>query len=93
LTGCNRLGLTMTSETAADEREFYSMGEAVKLIGVSRYTLMKWFAEGKVAEVPRNKRNNYRLFRRSDIERIRAYAHQLVLPEQDQQGQGKLFKG
>ena len=83
----------MTHETEADERELYSMGVAVKAIGVSRYTLMKWFAEGKVAEVPRNKRNNYRMFRRSDIERIRAYAHQLVIPEQDQRGQGKLFGG
>jgi DNA-binding transcriptional MerR regulator len=81
----------MTEPSGAEEREFYTMAEAVKLIGVSRYTLLKWFAEDKVAEVPRNRRNNYRMFRRSDIERIRAYAHQLVLPEQDQRGQGKLF--
>ena len=81
----------MTIESGAEEKEFYNMGEAVKLIGVSRYTLVKWFAEGKVAEVPRNRRNNYRMFRRADIERIREYAHQLVLPEADQRGQGKLF--
>ena len=73
-------------------KEFYTTGEAVKLIGVSRYTLLKWFADGKVAEVPRNKRNNYRMFRPSDIERIRAYAHQMVVPEEDQKGQGRLFK-
>ena len=82
----------MESDPAGEEKEFYSMAEAVKLIGVSRYTLLKWFAEGKVAEVPRNRRNNYRMFRRSDIERIRQYAHQLVLPEEDQRGQGKLFR-
>ncbi|GEM_PF-1710805 len=81
----------MTNDVGAEEQELYSMGDAVKMIGVSRYTLLKWFAEGKVAEVPRNKRNNYRVFRRSDIERIRSYAHQLVLPEQDPRGQGRLF--
>jgi len=80
----------MTDDAHIDD-EFYTMREALKLIGVSRYTLLKWFAQGKVAEVPRNRRNNYRMFRRSDIERIRAYAHQLVLPENDQKGQGRLF--
>ena len=81
----------MVEDSPVQESGFYTMGEAVKLIGVSRYTLLKWFAGGKVAEVPRNRRNNYRMFRRSDIERIRAYAHQVVLPEKDQKGQGRLF--
>ena len=81
----------MSDAVGGDEKEFYNMGEAVKMIGVSRYTLQKWFAEGKVAEVPRNRRNNYRMFRKSDIERIRAYAHQVVLPEEEPRGQGKLF--
>ena len=75
----------------SDAEKFYTMGEAVKLIGVSRYTLLKWFAGGKVAEVPRNKRNNYRMFRRRDIERIRTYAHQMVVPQEDPKGQGRLF--
>lgn len=74
-----------------DAEEFFTMGEAVKLIGVSRYTLLKWFAQGKVAEVPRNRRNNYRMFRRRDIERIRTYAHEMVVPQEDQKGQGRLF--
>ena len=81
----------MVEEGQVQGSEFHTMGEAVKLIGVSRYTLLKWFAQGKVAEVPRNKRNGYRMFRRSDIERIREYAHQIVLPEKDQLGQGRLF--
>ena len=81
----------MNEANGVEGKEFYTMAEAVKLIGVSRYTLLKWFAEGKVAEVPRNARNQYRMFRRSDIERIRTYAHQLVLPEEAQRGQGKLF--
>ena len=86
------MDLIMAEDSSVRESEFYTMGEAVKLIGVSRYTLLKWFAAGKVAEVPRNRRNNYRMFRRSDIERIRAYAHQMVLPERDQKGQGRLFQ-
>ena len=76
---------------APAKRDFYSMKEACDLIGVSRFTLLRWFAEGKVEEVPRSRRNNYRMFRPQDIERIRQYAHQLVLPEKDQRGQGKLF--
>lgn len=79
-------------ETRGYSKEYYTMAEATKLIGVSRHTLLKWFVEGKVAEVPRNKRNNYRLFRPSDIERIRQYALQVELPAQDQKGQGRLFE-
>ena len=82
----------MAVERPNHASEFFTMAQAVKLIGVSRYTLLKWFAEGKVAEVPRNRRNNYRVFRPEDIERIRQYAHQLVLPEDSQKGQGRLFE-
>ncbi len=60
----------MVEEGQVQGSEFHTMGEAVKLIGVSRYTLLKWFAQGKVAEVPRNKRNGYRMFRREDLQRF-----------------------
>ena len=63
------------------------------LIGVSRFTLLRWFAEGKVEEVPRSRRNNYRMFRPEDIERIRAYAQAVDLPAQEHRRQGKLFEG
>jgi excisionase family DNA binding protein len=77
---------------AAGEKKSYTMKEACELIGVSRYTLLKWFAEGKVEEVPRVRRNNYRLFRPEDVERIRAYANALEIPAKEHARQGKLFK-
>jgi predicted site-specific integrase-resolvase len=76
----------------AEEREFYNMKEACELIGVSRHTLLKWFSEGKVEEVPRQRRNNYRIFRPEDIERIRAYAQAVDVPKKDNDRQGTLFE-
>ena len=77
---------------AAKEREFYTMKEACGLIGVSRHTLLKWFSEGKVEEVPRQRRNNYRMFRPEDIERIRAYALALDVPTKGDDRLGMLFE-
>jgi DNA-binding transcriptional MerR regulator len=74
-------------------QNFYSMKEACQLIGVSRYTLLRWFTEGKVAEVPRSRRNNYRMFRPQDVERIKAYAEAVELPAVEDKKQGKLFQG
>ncbi len=78
---------------APAKRDFYTMKEACDLIGVSRFTLLRWFAEGKVEEVPRSRRNNYRMFRPEDIERIRAYAQAVDIPAKEHRRQGKLFEG
>ena len=75
------------------KRNFYTMKEACTLIGVSRFTLLRWFAEGKVEEVPRSRRNNYRMFRPEDVERIRAYAEAVDLPQKEHHRQGRLFDG
>ena len=75
------------------KRDSYTMKEACTLIGVSRFTLLRWFAEGKVEEVPRSRRNNYRLFRPEDVERIRTYASAVYLPKQEHVKQGRLFEG
>lgn len=66
------------------------MKEACERIGVSRHTLLRWFTQGRVGEVPRSRRNRYRQFRDEDIERIRAYAEALELPREHGK-QGKLF--
>ena len=59
---------------SARKRGTYTMKEACERIGVSRHTLLRWFSEGKVADVPRSRRNNYRQFRDEDIQRIRTFA-------------------
>jgi predicted site-specific integrase-resolvase len=69
------------------------MKEACRLIGVSRYTLLRWFREGRVEDVPRSRRNNYRAFRPQDIERIKGYAEAVDLPAKEHRRQGRLFNG
>ena len=78
---------------SARKRGYYTMKEACELIGVSRHTLLRWFREGKVADVPRSRRNNYRQFRDEDIERIRSFAEAMDLPAREHKRQGKLFDG
>ena len=76
----------------ARKKDHYGMKEACERIGVSRHTLLRWFAEGRIEEVPRSRRNNYRVFREEDIQRIRAYAEAVDLPSTEHKRQGKLFE-
>jgi DNA-binding transcriptional MerR regulator len=54
--------------------------QAARLIGVSRNTLLRWFREGRVTDVARD-RNGWRIFTPQDVERIKAYADQMVPPK------------
>lgn len=51
----------------------YTTDEAAKRIGCSRSTLLRWFREGKVADVARDRRG-WRIFSDEDIIRIRGWA-------------------
>jgi predicted site-specific integrase-resolvase len=53
--------------------------QAAASIGVSRNTLLRWFREGKVRDVARD-RNGWRFFTPEDVERIRLYATRLTHP-------------
>lgn len=48
----------------------FSTAEAARQLGISRQTLHRWFAQGRVADVRRD-RNNWRVFTLQDIRRIR----------------------
>jgi DNA-binding transcriptional MerR regulator len=48
----------------------FGTAEAAKKLGVSRPTLLRWFAEKRVEDVGRD-HNNWRVFTRQDVERIR----------------------
>jgi excisionase family DNA binding protein len=50
--------------------EYLTIKSACQLLGVSQNTLRSWGATGKVTEY-RHPMNNYRLFRREDIEELR----------------------
>lgn len=52
-------------------REYITIAEAARTIGVSTNTLRKWAAEGKIA-VRVNPANKYRLFLRSDLKNFLA---------------------
>ena len=51
----------------------YRTNEAARRIGCSRSTLLRWFREGKVADVTRDRRG-WRFFTEEDISRIRRWA-------------------
>ncbi|MDE0704631.1 MAG: MerR family transcriptional regulator [Rhodospirillaceae bacterium] len=51
----------------------YRTDEASRRIGCSRSTLLRWFREGKVADVERDRRG-WRKFTEADIDRIRLWA-------------------
>jgi predicted site-specific integrase-resolvase len=61
--------------------------EAARRIGVSRNTLLRWFREGRVGDVHRD-RNGWRLFAPEDIARIRRYADMQVPPQAVPLGSG-----
>lgn len=65
--------------------EFLSIGEAADYIGVSRQTLRRWDEEGQLRAV-RQAGNNYRRYRRADLEPFRLEYRQAEL-----QNPGDLF--
>ena len=53
----------------ATRNEFVCVKEAAELLGVCTNTLRSWGAAGKIPE-HRHPINNYRLYKRKDLERI-----------------------
>lgn len=50
--------------------DFLQVAEAAEFLGVSPNTMRNWGRDGKVTEY-RHAVNNYRLFKRKELERIR----------------------
>ena len=63
----------------AQARKTYRLAEAAKRIGVAPITLKRWLLARKVSEVARD-RNEWRVFKPADIERIKRYATALREP-------------
>lgn len=57
----------------ANKSRRYRTDEAARRIGCSRSTLLRWFREGRVADVARDRRG-WRVFTEEDIERIERWA-------------------
>jgi DNA (cytosine-5)-methyltransferase 1 len=52
------------------QQEKLSTDQAAKALGISKSTLLRWFRDGRIEEVGRD-RNNWRVFSAHDLERIR----------------------
>lgn len=62
----------------ATEAKFLTVKEAAETLGVSPNTVRAWGASGKLPEY-RHPLNNYRLFKQTDVERIRLKIAEPVL--------------
>ena len=46
--------------------------QAAEILGISRETLLRWFREGRIAEVDRD-RNGWRIYTEDDIRELKAF--------------------
>lgn len=58
--------MAINSKKLAD-KQFYTVGEAAYILGVTSQTLRNWDKSGKF-KAKRNPINNYRIYKASDIE-------------------------
>jgi excisionase family DNA binding protein len=56
-------------DTAATENEFLMTSSAARALGVSKETVLLWERQGKLPALKTD--NGRRLFRRSDVDRLR----------------------
>ena len=71
--------------TPPSERDYLTVQQAARYLGVSAQTLRRWDAEGKLKSV-RHPGNHYRYYRRSDLEPLR-----LEYQRAEQKNPGALF--
>jgi len=57
-------------------KKTFQLKQAADAVGVSTITLKRWFLEGKVDDVQRN-RNGWRIFDEQDIRRLLAFKNQV----------------
>jgi DNA-binding transcriptional MerR regulator len=55
--------------------------EAAEKIGISKPTLIRWFAQKKIEEVNRDVRG-WRVYSQADIDRITTYANKIESPKE-----------
>ena len=58
-------------------QKFYRTKEACQMLGISRSTLLRWFAKGMIEDTPYRDIRGWRLFSQSDISRIEDLANRI----------------
>ncbi len=62
--------LNMVDTSLESEKEYLTVQQAAKYIGVSAQTMRRWDAEGKLKSV-RHPGNDYRYYKRADLEPLK----------------------
>lgn len=60
-----------------NDKKRYTTNEAAQAAGISRDTLLRWLATGKVPEPDRN-RNRWRVFTEAEVKAIIRYANKIT---------------
>ena len=58
--------------TEINSETYYKTSTAVKMIGISKSTLLRWVKEGTVSDSSHRDRRGWRLFSKEDIQRIKS---------------------
>lgn len=66
-----------------DGKKYYRTAEALKKIGLTKATFLRWVKKGRIEDVRRRDIRNWRLFNDEDIERIKRYAHTIDIIDED----------
>lgn len=69
------------------DQGYLRVREAAKLLGVAPNTVRAWGAAGKIP-VYRHPANNYRLYKRTELEKFLAKLHRQVNPSHSVRNQG-----
>ncbi|MCX5782807.1 MAG: MerR family transcriptional regulator [Elusimicrobia bacterium] len=54
-----------------NEKKYYSLAEVCEILQISRNTLYNWETAGKIPKPKRDPMNNYRIFEKQDIDKLR----------------------
>jgi len=53
------------------KKNFYTVAEVIKILGIARNTLYNWEAAGKIPKPRRDPMSNYRIFTEKDIKKLK----------------------
>lgn len=64
----------------SSQKHFYTTKDVIAAVGISRLTLYRWLAAGKISEVPKDYKE-HRLFTQKDIKKIKQFMTRKKTPK------------